>query len=85
MARTTCLVTDLRMPGMNGLELQGHLRDAGYRTPIIFVSAFREERLRARALDGGSVGFLSKPLEESALIECIDTALAVLRRDGSEI
>jgi FixJ family two-component response regulator len=80
---TACLITDLRMPGMSGLDLQSHLRSNGYFTPIVFVSALREQRLATRAMDGGAVAFLSKPLEESALIECIGIALA--RRRGDTI
>jgi FixJ family two-component response regulator len=59
------------MPGMSGFDLQIRLRDDGFDTPIIFVSAFPEERYRTRALDAGAVAFLSKPFEERSLVECI--------------
>jgi FixJ family two-component response regulator len=72
---TACLITDLQMPGMNGFDLQIRLRNDGFDTPIIFVSAFPEERYRARALDAGAVAFLSKPFEERSLVECIGVAV----------
>jgi FixJ family two-component response regulator len=72
---TSCLITDVQMPGLNGIELQSLLLARGHRTPIIFVTAFPEERIRARALQAGAVGFLSKPLDEGCLINCLDRAL----------
>jgi FixJ family two-component response regulator len=75
-----CLITDLQMPGMNGLDLQDHLQAAGYDTPVIVISAFPEERFRTRALNAGAVAFLSKPFAEESLIGCINTALAKPRR-----
>jgi FixJ family two-component response regulator len=72
---TSCLITDVQMPGLNGIELQSLLLARGYRTPIIFVTAFPEERIRARAFQAGAVGFLSKPLDEERLIDCLDLAL----------
>lgn len=72
---TTCLITDLQMPGRNGLELQSQLRAKGYRTPIIFVSALPEASARVRALDAGAVAFLSKPFEEASLIDSVELAL----------
>jgi FixJ family two-component response regulator len=75
IGETACLITDLQMPGMSGLDLQVRLRDDGFDTPIIFISAFPEERYRTRALDAGAVAFLSKPFEEQSLVECINAAL----------
>lgn len=66
----------MHMPKMSGLELQGLLRAKGYRTPIIFITAFPEERFRTRALEGGAAGFLSKPFDGKALIDCLTAALA---------
>jgi FixJ family two-component response regulator len=66
------------MPGMSGLDLQSRLRADGYDTPIIFITASPEERFRARALNGGAVGFLSKPLNEKSLMECVNSAVASL-------
>jgi FixJ family two-component response regulator len=70
-----CLITDLQMPGISGFDLQNHLQAAGCDTPVIFVSAFAEERFRRRALNAGAVAFLSKPFQAERLIGCIDTAL----------
>jgi FixJ family two-component response regulator len=75
IGETACLITDLQMPGMSGFDLQSRLRDDGFDTPIIFVSAFPEERYRTRALDAGAVAFLGKPFEEQSLVECINAAL----------
>ena len=80
VCETTCLITDLQMPGMSGIDLQSHLTAHGHGTPVIFVTAYPEESLRARALNAGAFGFLSKPFSEEALIECLDRAL---ERDGS--
>jgi FixJ family two-component response regulator len=68
IGETACLITDLQMPGMSGFDLQNRLRNDGFNTPIIFVSAFPEERYRTRALDAGAVAFLSKPFEEQSLL-----------------
>jgi FixJ family two-component response regulator len=75
IGETACLITDLQMPGMSGFDLQTRLRDDGFDTPIIFVSAFPEERYRARALHAGAIAFLSKPFAEQSLVECINAAL----------
>src|SRR5215467_10919729 len=74
---TSCVITDLQMPGLSGIELQTHLMSRGNRTPMIFVTASREEMARARALNGGAIGFLPKPFNEERLIEYIRLALAV--------
>jgi FixJ family two-component response regulator len=74
--QTTCLITDLQMPGWSGLELQSHLRREGYRTPIIFITAFPTEQHRARALEEGAIGFLNKPFDEQSLIDCLAHAVA---------
>jgi FixJ family two-component response regulator len=72
---TACLITDVQMPGLSGVELQSRLIAQGNRTPVIFITAFPEERIRARALEAGAVGFLSKPFNEDRLIEYIHAAL----------
>ena len=72
---TSCLITDVQMPGLNGVELQSYLIANGHDMPVIFVTAFPEECLRRRALGAGAFGFLSKPLEEDVLIGCLDKAL----------
>src|SRR5437879_4685207 len=75
VGEVACLITDLQMPGMSGLDLQNHLQAAGYDTPVIFISAFPEDRFRTRALNAGALAFLSKPFEEKSLIDCINIAL----------
>ena len=75
IAETACLVTDLNMPGMSGLELQAYLRSAGHRTPIIIVTAYPTEEQRSRALKEGVISFLTKPLNEQALADCLAHAV----------
>jgi FixJ family two-component response regulator len=72
---TCCVITDVQMPGTTGIELQRWLRAHGLSLPIIFITAFPDENIRARALEGGAVGFLSKPFDSEKLIVCIDSAL----------
>jgi FixJ family two-component response regulator len=72
---TACLITDLQMPGLNGLELQEQLRSQGYRMPIILITAYPNEIHRIRAFNGGAVGFLSKPFDEASLIDCLTVAI----------
>ncbi len=72
---TTCIIADVQMPGVSGVELQDRLIAAGRRLPMIFVTAFPEERIRMRALAAGAFGFLSKPFDEEHLIGCLDRAL----------
>jgi FixJ family two-component response regulator len=74
ITETTCLITDLQMPGQNGLELQEAIRSQGYYTPVILITAHPNEQQRKRALDNGAVGFLGKPFDEGSLISCITTA-----------
>jgi FixJ family two-component response regulator len=72
---TFCVITDVQMPGLSGVELQSLLIARGSRTPMIFVTAFPEERLRKQVLEAGAIGFLSKPFDEELLIEHLQTAL----------
>jgi FixJ family two-component response regulator len=72
---TWCVIADVQMPGMTGIELQGVLRAQGRALPIIFITAFFEESVRARALEAGAIAFLSKPFDGKVLVDCIDTAL----------
>jgi len=75
IADTACLITDLQMPGLDGLNLHALLRRNGHRTPVIFVTAHASEVNRSRAFEGGAVGFLSKPLRGNALAACLTAAL----------
>ena len=74
-ADTACLISDIHMTGMNGADLQDRLIAEGHRTPIIFVTAFPDEAIRARVLKAGACGFLTKPFSDESLIECLDKAL----------
>ena len=75
LAQTSCLITDLQMPGLSGLDLQSRIIAEGQRIPVIFITAFPEERFRRRAMNAGAVGFLSKPFDEESLIRYLETAL----------
>jgi FixJ family two-component response regulator len=75
IAETTCLITDLQMPGLNGLQLQEAVQSRGSQTPVILITAYPNEKDRARALDNGAIGFLSKPFDEGTLIECLTFAI----------
>jgi FixJ family two-component response regulator len=70
-----CLIVDVNMPRMSGLELQSRLREKGLAPPIIFITAYPEERARARALEAGAICYLDKPFDSATLIECLDLAL----------
>jgi FixJ family two-component response regulator len=72
----SCVITDVRMPDMSGVELQAFLRKQGRSTPFIFITAFPEEPARLRALHDGAVCFLSKPFDAPTLIRCVEAALA---------
>jgi FixJ family two-component response regulator len=72
---TACLISDLKMPGMSGVELQKRLIAEGHRIPTIFVTAFFDEEVRSHALRAGALGFLSKPFKDQSLIECLNKAL----------
>lgn len=71
----SCVITDVRMPDMSGVELQTVVRNQGRSTPFIFITAFPEESARLRALHDGAVCFLSKPFDAPTLIRCVEAAL----------
>jgi FixJ family two-component response regulator len=78
---TSCLIVDMHLPGMSGVELQSRLILEGHRMPIIFITAFPEDAVRARVLRSGALGYLSKPLQEESLIACLDQAFKRPRPD----
>ena len=70
-----CVITDVRMPGMDGIELQRHIRRVRPRLPVIFISAHDISEVRQKAFDEGAVDFLYKPFNGAVLLELIKTAL----------
>ena len=72
---TACLILDVRMPGMNGHDLQSRIIAASWRIPIIFITSYVDDVARARALEAGAVAFLYKPFREEELLKAIDLAL----------
>lgn len=72
---TGVLVLDVRMPGMNGLELQKYLTDSGFNIPIIFITAHEDIQARQMALEAGALAFLKKPFEDHTLLDVIQRAL----------
>jgi FixJ family two-component response regulator len=75
LGETACLIADVHMPAMTGLELHRRLGDSGFRVPTILVTAHYDEDLRARALAGGVVCYLRKPIDEGILMRCLREAL----------
>ena len=73
---TACLIADIRMSGMSGLELQAKLNADRFRIPTIFITAHGDERMRMQALRAGAVEFLAKPFDNKALLESVRAALA---------
>jgi FixJ family two-component response regulator len=72
---TACLITDIRMPGMSGLELQAQLNAERCRIPIIFITAHGDEKMRLQARREGAVEFLAKPFDNEVLIDSVRAAL----------
>ncbi|EPE96378.1 response regulator transcription factor [Rhizobium grahamii] len=77
ISRTGCLVTDINMPGMSGLDLHRRLVASGESIPTVFITAFPEKNVRPSALGGDIVGFLTKPFGEHVLLDCILSALGL--------
>ena len=75
VTETSCVIADVQMAKMSGLELQSRLRACGNDLPMIFITAFPDERLKLRALEDGAVCFLSKPFDGQVLIDCLSKAL----------
>ena len=74
--QTRCLILDVAMPGMSGLDLQKELKRRGQAIPIIFITAQKDEDVRKQAFRQGAVKFLEKPFSDSALLDAINAALA---------
>ena len=72
---TACLIVDVQMPGMNGLQLQSHLAGAGCGIPIIFITAYDDRESRGRAMQAGAVAFLGKPFSDEQLFKTIRSTL----------
>lgn len=75
MLTTECLIVDVQMPGLSGAELQQRLIADGHNFPMIFVTAFPNDRLRSCVFKNGAIGYLSKPFRDHHLIECVSEAL----------
>jgi FixJ family two-component response regulator len=72
---TSCVIADVQMPAMSGIELQAFLLSQGHRVPFIFITAFAEETIRERAMRAGAICVLTKPFDRPTLIKCLDIAL----------
>ncbi len=75
LCNTDCLILDVRMPGMNGFELQRELAATHHQVPVVFLTAHWDVEARQRALNAGAVDYLFKPFNEEALLNAIDAAL----------
>jgi len=73
-----CLIADIRMPGMSGLDLQAKLNSERSATPIIFITAHGDEKMRLQAMRGGAVGFLAKPFDAGILLDRVRSALEAI-------
>jgi FixJ family two-component response regulator len=74
LEQTACLILDIAMPGMSGIELQAELNRRRKRIPIIFITAIRDDAIRARALESGASAYLCKPFDDTALLEALRSA-----------
>jgi len=72
---TSCLITDVHMPRMTGIELHRRLIDSGYLIPTILITAYPDESVRIRAMADGIIGYLTKPCDADELLRCVSTAL----------
>lgn len=75
--QTACLILDMKLPGMSGLELQEHLIRSGFQIPTFFVTSHSDERIRTAALKTGAICFLDKPVGRDELLSCVRKALAI--------
>jgi FixJ family two-component response regulator len=72
---TSCLIVDVHMPGMTGIELHRHLLDSGYVIPTILITAYPDESVRLRAMADGVIDYLAKPCDSDELLRCVSRAL----------
>jgi len=70
-----CMLVDVKMPGLSGIELQAELNRLSQRPPMIFVTSYKDERTRKRAMNGGAFAFFGKPVDIEKLIGCLQSAL----------
>ena len=77
----TCVITDVRMPGMTGIELQRRIRMERPKLPVVFISAHYDEEIRIRALNEGAIGFLYKPFDAADLLDVIQAAVMNSRQE----
>jgi FixJ family two-component response regulator len=75
---TSCLITDLQMPGLTGFDLQDRLIAGGHRIPVIFITGHPDDNARARAMKAGAAAFLAKPVDADHLIGCIEKSLQAI-------
>ena len=80
---TACVITDVRMPVIGGIELQTILRGQGCTVPFVFITAFPEEVVRTQAMNGGATCFLTKPFDAPTLIKYVEAALGTRDRPGT--
>jgi len=79
---TSCLIADVQMAGMSGLDLHRHLSASGKVIPTVLITAYPDDSVRERALAAGVIGYLSKPFDENDLLACIRSALTNARSGG---
>jgi FixJ family two-component response regulator len=77
--RTACLIADVQMPGMSGLELHGHLLRSGSLVPTVLITAYPNDNARSRAIESGVICYLTKPFDENELLECVQSAIQLKR------
>ena len=81
LEETACLILDVQMPGMDGVDLQDVLLKRGHHIPIIFITAFPEDRVREQVLRAGAISFMIKPFDSRQMIDCLHLALE--KHDGA--
>src|SRR5262245_36839744 len=82
---TSCLVIDVRMPGMDGLQLQSYLAAAGHKIPIIFITAYDDTESRRQAMQAGAIAFLAKPFSADVLLQTLRAALSVQQSERKKL